>query len=105
MADCLGTSGSYFRITEVTPIFGLLYSTVMLAKNGSGYILGDFFSQIHPVTLLTAPREDKKDDMSRKAVFVARTCLAQGCQLVYFQTKNLNLGKFWKVLQWLMLIF
>jgi hypothetical protein len=25
------------------------------------------------------------------------------CQMVYFQTKNPNLGKFWRVLQWKML--
>jgi hypothetical protein len=24
----------------------------------------------------------------------------QGCQMVYFQTKNPNLGKFWRVLDW-----
>jgi hypothetical protein len=29
----------------------------------------------------------------------------QGCQMAYFQTKNPNLGKFWKVLQWKMLVF
>jgi hypothetical protein len=29
----------------------------------------------------------------------------QGCQMVYFQTKNSNLGKFWRVLQWNMLVF
>jgi hypothetical protein len=28
----------------------------------------------------------------------------QCCQMVYFQTKNPNLGKFWKVLQWKMYI-
>jgi hypothetical protein len=28
----------------------------------------------------------------------------QGCQMVYFQTKNPNLGKFWSVLQWKMLV-
>jgi hypothetical protein len=27
---------------------------------------------------------------------------SQRCQMVYFQTKNTNLGKFWKVLQWKM---
>jgi hypothetical protein len=27
----------------------------------------------------------------------------QGCQVVYFHTKNPNLGKFWRVLQWKML--
>jgi hypothetical protein len=26
------------------------------------------------------------------------TYLAQGCQMEYFQTKNPNLGKFWRVL-------
>jgi hypothetical protein len=26
----------------------------------------------------------------------------QGCQMVYFQTKNPSLGKFWRVLQWKM---
>jgi hypothetical protein len=25
--------------------------------------------------------------------------LDQGCQMVYLQTKNTNLGKFWRVLQ------
>jgi hypothetical protein len=28
----------------------------------------------------------------------------QGCQMVYFQTKNHNLGKFWRALDWKMLI-
>jgi hypothetical protein len=29
----------------------------------------------------------------------------QGCQMVYFQTKNFNLGNFWRVLQWKILIY
>jgi hypothetical protein len=29
---------------------------------------------------------------------------AQGCQMVYFQTKDPNLGKFWSVLQWKLLV-
>jgi hypothetical protein len=29
----------------------------------------------------------------------------QGCQMVYFQTKNLNLGKSWRALAWKMLIY
>jgi hypothetical protein len=28
----------------------------------------------------------------------------QGCQMVYFQTRNPYLGKFWMVLQWKMLV-
>jgi hypothetical protein len=29
----------------------------------------------------------------------------QGCQMVYFYTKNPNLGKFWMCLQWKMLVY
>jgi hypothetical protein len=35
--------------------------------------------------------------------FAATT--AQGCQMVSFQTKNLNLGKFWRVLEWKILLY
>jgi hypothetical protein len=31
--------------------------------------------------------------------------LIQGCQMVCFQTKNPNLGKFWSVLLWKILIY
>jgi hypothetical protein len=31
--------------------------------------------------------------------------LDQGCQMVCFQTKNANLDKFWRVLQWNMLVY
>jgi hypothetical protein len=27
----------------------------------------------------------------------------QGCQMICFQTKNINLGKFWRTLEWKML--
>jgi hypothetical protein len=29
----------------------------------------------------------------------------QECQMAYFQTQNPNLGKFWRVLQWKMLVY
>jgi hypothetical protein len=29
----------------------------------------------------------------------------QGCQMVCFQTKNPNFGKFWRVLQWKILVY
>jgi hypothetical protein len=29
----------------------------------------------------------------------------QGCQMVYFPTKNPNLGKFWRALEWKMLVY
>jgi hypothetical protein len=31
--------------------------------------------------------------------------LGQGCQMVWFQTKDPNLGKFWRVLLWKILVF
>jgi hypothetical protein len=29
----------------------------------------------------------------------------QSCQMVYFQTKNPNLGKFWRALEWIMWVY
>jgi hypothetical protein len=29
----------------------------------------------------------------------------QGCQMVYFQTKNSNLGKYWRALEWKRLVY
>jgi hypothetical protein len=37
--------------------------------------------------------------------FDRTTTNEQGCQMVSFQTKNPNLGKFWRVLDWKMLIY
>jgi hypothetical protein len=31
-------------------------------------------------------------------------CEKQGCQMVYFQTKDPNLGKIWRALEWKMLL-
>jgi hypothetical protein len=31
--------------------------------------------------------------------------LGQGCQMVCFRTKNPNLGKFWRALEWKMLVY
>jgi hypothetical protein len=31
--------------------------------------------------------------------------LHNGCQMVYFYTKNPNLGKFWRTLEWKMLVY
>jgi hypothetical protein len=35
----------------------------------------------------------------------ARVLAQQGCQIEYFQTKNLNLGKLCRILQWKMLAY
>jgi hypothetical protein len=31
--------------------------------------------------------------------------LIQGCQMAYFPTKNPNFGKFWRALEWKMLVY
>jgi hypothetical protein len=36
---------------------------------------------------------------------VIETDRKQGCQMAYFQTNNSNLGKFFRVLQWKMLVY
>jgi hypothetical protein len=36
---------------------------------------------------------------------VLQVYTGQGCQTVCFQTKNPNLGKFWRVLQWKMMVY
>jgi hypothetical protein len=41
---------------------------------------------------------------SRKKLSAHVYICEQGCQMVCFQTKNSNLGKFWRVLQWKMLV-
>jgi hypothetical protein len=60
------------------------------------------FSRTHPVTLAS------DDEKSRNECFAAQykhSKLHQGCQMVCFQTKNPNLGKFCGVLQWKMLVY
>jgi hypothetical protein len=37
-------------------------------------------------------------------MFYISTHLRLGCQMVCFQTKNPNLGKFWRALEWIMLL-
>jgi hypothetical protein len=41
--------------------------------------------------------------MRRRPIFSRNKI--QGCQMVCFLTKNPNLGKFWRVLQWKMLVY
>jgi hypothetical protein len=37
--------------------------------------------------------------MKQNAKFAAACVCRQGCQMVYFQTKNQNLGKFWREME------
>jgi hypothetical protein len=37
--------------------------------------------------------------------FFPSLCPQQGCQMVCFQTKNPKLGKFWRALEWKVLVY
>jgi hypothetical protein len=59
-------------------------------------------------------RRDKKLSVSILSVLSVNTCLTgnrclpstyQGCQMVCFITKNPNLGKFWRAIEWKMLVY
>jgi hypothetical protein len=41
----------------------------------------------------------------RRWSVLQQNVFTQGCQMVSFQTKNPNLGKFWRALDWKMLIY
>jgi hypothetical protein len=65
------------------------------------YGIGRFFSKTsgHTERLLFATFQDGE---TQSDPFSARD---QGCQMAYFQTRNPDLGKFWRILQWKMLIY
>jgi hypothetical protein len=46
----------------------------------------------------------KKNSPENEVLRKVNGTMKQGCQMVHFQTKNPNLGKFWKVLQWKMAV-
>jgi hypothetical protein len=47
----------------------------------------------------------ENNQVGLRADFEASWDPIQGCQMVYFQTKNPNLGKFWRACEWKMLYF
>jgi hypothetical protein len=95
----LQTLGCALKTIEVAEIFGRIFSTLTAMyywfrqKNSLGYILGEFFYKcIWSPSLLYKIR-------------ATLNILHHGCQVVYFQTKNPNLGKFWTALEWKMLVY
>jgi hypothetical protein len=46
-----------------------------------------------------------KSSTKAKILVTLVDCPLLGCQMVYFQTKKPNLGKFWRALDWEMLIY
>jgi hypothetical protein len=45
--------------------------------------------------------------LNNESIFSLKNNLSsfQGCQMVYFQTKNPNWGKFWRALEWKMFVY
>jgi hypothetical protein len=58
-------------------------------------------------TLLSKLSEKKQKQKTDKMLFAASgfQTLVHGCQMLYFQTKNSNLGSFWRALQFKMLVY
>jgi hypothetical protein len=54
-------------------------------------------------------QQEKKREIATPLFFLSQFFLAcvfdQGCQMVCFQTRNPNLGKFWRVSQWKMMVY
>jgi hypothetical protein len=44
-------------------------------------------------------------DPAQSHIYTHNRAAVQGCQMVYFQTQNPSLGKFWRVLHWKMLVY
>jgi hypothetical protein len=57
-----------------------------------------FCSRINIFAILLSSEEADVASFADNATF-------QGCQMVCFQTKNPNLGKFWSALEWKMLVY
>jgi hypothetical protein len=81
----------------VTVAFTATYNTGVVAGQSVWHTKGLFFCLKH--TRLPVVLQD-----FTALVFVTHDC-RQGCQMVYFQTKNPNLGKFWRALEWKPLVY
>jgi hypothetical protein len=53
------------------------------------------------VHMLHEPGPQKPETLEESVTFIQKSS-HQGCQMVCFRTKNPNLGKFWRALEWKM---
>jgi hypothetical protein len=90
-------------------LFPLLPATVSGKKRGKGG--GVRKLEIHlfiffvAVVVKIIPFEDLGFHVKQQTGEKDEKSSDQGCQMVSFQTKNPNLGKFWRVLRWKMLVY
>jgi hypothetical protein len=53
-------------------------------------------------TVRASSEVDNRCDVAKRKLYDRISM--QGCQMIYFQTENPNLGKFWSMLQWKTLV-
>jgi hypothetical protein len=51
-------------------------------------------------TYICTNRNDAVGDVAKVRKLSTKIAVHQGCQMVYFKTKNPELGKFWRALDW-----
>jgi hypothetical protein len=82
---------------------------VHIQSQSQNYILPQNYGKnINSFILPYIPRSIFFAKLEVEANIFAKHCLHsayQGCQMAYFQTKNPNLGKFWRDMQWKMLVY
>jgi hypothetical protein len=107
----LFTLGSFFLITEVVKCLDYFSAWQMLCTNFDkkwvGLHFGRFFLKLigSPCPGLNWPTVRTKHYQQLLLELISvlgprkPRIPSQGCQMAYFQTKNQNLGKFWRALQ------
>jgi hypothetical protein len=63
------------------------------------------FARSISLVIISSSRNPIWRRKEKKTFFYQLILLDQGCQTVYFQTKNPNLCKFCRILQWKMLVY
>jgi hypothetical protein len=85
----------------------LCFGILCREKSGNP-VSGWLFSPFRPCEIFSPSRFWMNGSLGMsKIYFTLRNAIGrwkQGCQMVYFRTRNTNLGKFRRVLQWKMLV-
>jgi hypothetical protein len=77
------------------------YETTEASSNDSSKMVVEYLEEAELARSFPSTKWNVYEDK----VLNTQISSAQGCQMVHFQTKNPNLGKFWNALHWKMLIY
>jgi hypothetical protein len=77
-------------------------TTLLLWLLWTAYVRIHSFFEIRNIRLCFS---HSSDGHARLPLGSLQVIPVQGCQMIYFQTNNYNLGKFWRALQWKMLVY